>query len=111
MLLREDRGLHDVGGKVVELVRVRLIGENGGLVVVLKRELDGVDVVEKIEHRAVVLLWMRPVQPRQGLHGLHTRENLVDVHGVQQWLVVSGLKFVGADQYPIGVFLNAILNQ
>ena len=53
-------------------------------------------------------LRMRPVQPRQRLNRLDARERLVDIHRVQQRLVVAGLELVGADQEPVGVLLDLI---
>ena len=65
-----------------------------------------VGIVEEIEHKDVVLLWMRPVESRKGLHRLDAGEDLVHVHGVQQGLVVAGLELVGADQEAVGVLLE-----
>ena len=54
---------------------------------------------------------MRPVEARQRLHRLDARQNLVDVHGVQQRLVVAGLELVGADQEAVRVLLDPVGDQ
>ena len=51
---------------------------------------------------------MSPVEARERLNRLNARQWLVDVHGVHQRLVVAGLKFVGADQEAVRVFLNLV---
>ncbi len=51
---------------------------------------------------------MRAVQAGQRLHRLDAGQHLVDVHGVQQRLVVAGLELIGANQKPIRVFPNLI---
>ena len=89
--------------QVVQLVRVRLLRQDRRAVVVRERRLDGVGVVQEVEHEHVVLLGVRPVEARQGLHGLDAREDLVHIHRVQEWLVVPGLELVGADQEAIRV--------
>ena len=53
---------------------------------------SSVGVVEKVEHEHVVLLGVRPVEARQGLHRLDAGQRLVHVHGVQQRLIVAGLE-------------------
>ena len=62
----------------------------------------------EVEHEAVVLLRVRAVEPREGLHGLDARERLVHVHRVQQRLVVAGLELVGADQEAVRVLLDLV---
>ncbi len=51
---------------------------------------------------------MRAIQARERLHRLDARELLVDVHRVQQRLVVVGLELVGADQEAVRVLLNLV---
>ena len=92
--------------QVVQLVRVGLLGEQRGAVVVLEGEGDRLAVVLEVEHEAVVLLRVRAVESRQGLHRLDARERLVHVHRVQQRLVVAGLELVGADQEAVRVGLD-----
>jgi hypothetical protein len=60
----------------------------------------------KVEHEAVVLLRVRAVEPRQGLHRFDAGERLVHVHRVQQRLVVAGLELVGADQKAVRIGLD-----
>ena len=51
---------------------------------------------------------MRPVQPRKRLHRLHAGERLVDVHRVQQRLVVAGLELVRADEEPVRILADLL---
>ena len=67
-----------------------------------------VGIVHEVEHEDVVLLRVRAVEPREGLDGLDAGERLVDVHRVQQRLVVAGLELVGADQEAVGVLLDLV---
>ena len=92
----------------MQLVRVGLLAQDRRAVVRLERLLDRVGVVHEVEHERIVLLRVRAVEPRQRLHGLDAGERLVDVHRVQQRLVVAGLEFVGADQEAIRVFLDLV---
>ena len=57
--------------------------------------------LREVEHEDVVFLRMRPVEARQGLHRFDAGEGLVDVHRVQQRLVVPGLELVGADEEAV----------
>ena len=79
-----------------------------GAVVGLERLLDDVGVVREVEHHDVVLLRVRAVEPRERLHGLDAGQRLVDVHRVQQRLVVAGLELVGADQEAVRVLLDLV---
>ena len=92
----------------MQLVRVGFLGQQRGAVVVLEGQRDGLAVVLEVEHEAVVLLRVGPVQARERLHCLHAGQGLVHVHRVQQWLVVAGLKLVGANEKAIGVVLNLV---
>ena len=78
-------------------VGVGLLRQDRGPVVVGEGRLDRICIVGKVEHECVVLLGMRPVEARQRLHRLHAGQGLVDIHRVQQRLVVAGLELVGAD--------------
>jgi hypothetical protein len=80
--------------------------EQRGAVVVLEGEADRLAVVLEVEHEAIMLLRMRTVQARQGLHRLDARQRLVHIHRVQQRLVVAGLELVGADQEAVRVALD-----
>ena len=102
-LVAVERGL-----EIVQLVRVGLLAEDRRPVIVVERLLDRFRVVHEVEHEYIVLLRMRAVEPRQRLHRLDAREQLVHVHRVQQRLVVSGLELVGADQEPVWVLLNLV---
>ena len=62
--------------------------------------------VHEVQHEDPVLVGRSPVQPRESLDGLDAAKGLVDVHGVQQGLVVARLEFVGADEDPVGVLLD-----
>ena len=56
-----------------------------------------------------MLLRVRPVEPRQGLDRPDSREGLVDVHGVEERFVVSGLlELVRADEEAVRVFLKPL---
>ena len=92
----------------MQLVRVGLLAQDRGAVVVCERRLDRLGVVHEVEHEDVVLLRMRAVQPRERLHRLDAREHLVHVHRVQQRLVVAGLELVGADQEAVRVLLDLV---
>ena len=92
----------------VKLVRVRLLAEDGGAVIVGKRLLDGLGVVLEIEDENIVLLRVRPVQAGERLHRFDAGEHLVHIHRVQQRLVVAGLELFGADEEAIRVFLNPV---
>ena len=96
--------------QVVQLVGVRFVGEHCRSVVVGKRFPNGVRVVLKVENECVVFLWMRPVEPREGLHRLDVRQGLIDIHRVQQRLIVAGLELVGADQESVWLLLDAFGN-
>ena len=96
------------GREVVQLVGVGLAAEDRRAVVVREREFDAVAVVQEVEDERIVLLGVRAIEARERLHGLDAGQRLVDVHGVQQRLVVAGLELVGDDQEPIGVLLNLL---
>ena len=88
------------------MLGVGLLGEQRRAVVVLEGEGDCLTVVLEVEHEAVVLLRVRAIEPRQGLHRLDARELLVHVHGVQQGFVVPGLELLGANQEAVWVGLD-----
>ena len=98
-----ERGL-----EVVQLVGVGLVGEDGGAVVGLEGVADGIAVVAEVEHEDVALLGVGAVEAGEGLHGLDAGEHLVDVHGVQERLVVAGLELVGADEEAVRVLLKVV---
>ena len=98
-----DLGAVQVRLQVVQLVGIGLVRQDRCAIVVGEGVADGIRVVEKVEHEHVVLLGMRSVEARQGLHGLDARQRLVDVHRVQQRLVVPGLELVGAHQETVGI--------
>ena len=92
----------------MQLVGVGLAAEDRRAVVVRERELDTVAVVQEVEDERVVLLGVRAIETRERLDGLDAGQRLVDVHGVQQRLVVASLELVGDDQEPVGVLLNLV---
>ena len=51
---------------------------------------------------------MGAIEPREGLHRLDAGQGLVDVHGVQQGLVVAGLVLVGDDQEAVRVLPHLV---
>ncbi len=51
---------------------------------------------------------MGAVEARQGLHGGQAGEGLVDVHGVELWLVESGLELFGHHHDPELVAVEAL---
>ena len=106
LLLGIDLSSVQVGLQVVQLVGVGLIGQDRRPVEVRERCADGVGVVQKVQHEHIVLLRVRPVEARQGLHRLDAGQRLVHVHGVQQRLVVTGLELVRAHQEAVGVLLE-----
>ena len=73
----------EVGLEIMQLVGVGLLSEQRRAVVILEGKGDPVAVVLEVEHEAVVLLRVRAVQARQGLHRLNAGERLVHVHRVQ----------------------------
>ena len=56
--------------------------------------LDVVCVVAKIENERILLTWEYPVSPRESLHSVQAGQDLVNVHGVQKWLVEPRLEFL-----------------
>ena len=92
----------------MKLVRVCLLAQNRGAVVIGKRVLNDLCVVLEIEDEDIVLLRMGAVQTGERLHGFDAAESLIHIHGVQERFVVAGLKLVGADEEAIRVFLDAI---
>ena len=70
LFLGIDLGAVQLRLQVVQLVGVGLVGQDRRPIEVYERVADGVGVVEEIEHEHVVLLGVRPVQARQGLHRL-----------------------------------------
>jgi len=94
----------------VQLVRIGFVSEHRAVEVIREGVPDRVSVVLEVEDERVVLLRMRPVQARQGLHCLDARQGLVHVHRVQQRLVVARLELFGAYEEAVGVFLEAVRN-
>ena len=95
--------------QVVQLVRVGLLAEDRRAVVVRERRLRSCRCRSwKSSTKHVVLLRVRAVEPRERLHRLDAREQLVHVHRVQQRLVVAGLELVGADQEAVRVLLDLV---
>ena len=92
----------------MEPVGVGLFGQDRGPVVIRKGLRDGLRVVQEVEHEHVSLLRVRPVEARQRLDRPDPRERLVDVHRVQQRLVVAGLELVRADEEPVRVLPERI---
>ena len=108
MFGRIDLGIIQRRLQVVQLVRIGFLGQQRRAVIVLEGVGDRLAVVLEVEHEAVVLLRMRAVEARKSLHGLDARERLVDIHRVQQRLVVAGLELVGADQEAVRVVLDLV---
>ena len=90
----------------MQLVRVGLLRQDCGAVVIGKGGLDRVSVISEVEHKGVVLFGVRAVETGERLHRLDAGKRFVDVHAVQQRFVVAGLKLIGADQEPVGIFLD-----
>ena len=93
---------HQISMRVPEQVRVgrdRL----GALEPRGERLLDVLGLVAEVEHERVGLLRLDPVEPGEGLHGVEAAEHLVDVHGVQQWLVEPSLELLCDDQHLVVV--------
>ena len=51
-----------------------------------------------------MLLWVRAVEARKRLHGFDARKQLINIHGVQQRLVIACLELVGDDQEAVWLF-------
>ena len=92
--------------QVVQFVGICLVGQDSRPIEVRERVVDGVDVVQEIQHEDIVLLGVCPVEPRQGLHRLDAGERLVHIHGVQQRFVIPGLELVGTDQEAVWILLE-----
>ena len=105
-----DLSLVQCAPEVVEPVRVGLVGEDGGRVVVLEGRLYGVRVVHEVQHEHPFLVGRGPVEPGKGLDGLDAPQGLVHVHGVQEGLVVARLELVGADEDSVGVLPDHLRN-
>jgi len=56
-------------------------------------------VVHEIQYESVLLERVRPVETREGLHGLDAIEAAVDVERVEQGLVESCLVFLSHQQH------------
>ena len=92
----------------MQLVRVGLLRQDCGAVVIGKGGLDRVSVIREVEHKGVVFFGVRAVETGQRLHRLDAGKRLVDVHGVQQRFVVAGLELVGTDQETVWCFLDLV---
>ena len=44
---------------------------------------------------------MDAVEPGEGLHSVEAGEDLVDVHGVEEWLVEPSLELLGHDEHLV----------
>jgi hypothetical protein len=108
--LLEDARFVQRRAQVVELVGVGLLAEHRRSVVGRERRDDRVRVVGEVEHEGVVLGRVSAIEARERLHRLDARERLVDVHRVQQRLVVAGLELVRADEQPVGVLADLLLD-
>ena len=92
----------------MEFVRVGLVGQDRGAIVVREGLGDGLRVVQEVQHEDIVLLRVRAVEPGQGLDRPNPREGLVDVHGVEEGFVVAGLELVRADEEAVRIFLEPL---
>jgi hypothetical protein len=77
-------------------------------IVVPEGERDSLAAVLEVQHEAVMFLWVRTIQARKSLDCLNARQRLIDVHRVQQRLIVASLELVRADQEAIGVILDFV---
>src|SRR5260370_41488827 len=77
--------------------KVGLLAERGVFVIGLERHLDVFGVVAEVKDEGLLLAWRRAIQARKRLNRLDAIQPFVDVHGVAQRLVESGLGLV-ADQ-------------
>ena len=96
--------------EVMQFVRIGLIAQNRCAIVIGKGLRDGFRVVHEVKHEHVVFLRVCPVEPRERLHSLDAGERLVHIHGMEQWLIVTRLELVGADQKAVRVLLNSVSN-
>ena len=92
----------------MEFVGVGLVGQNRAAIKVGEGVADGIGIVQEIQHEHVVLLGMRPVEAREGLHRLDARKGFVHVHRVQQGLVVAGLELVRTDEEAVRSLANPL---
>ena len=99
--LRIDRERREPVLNLVKQIRVSRFRQQRGFVVGLKGGLDLIGLVGEVEHHRALLLWVRPVAPRQRLHCIHAAELLVHVHRMERRLVEAGLELVGDDQEAV----------
>ena len=66
--LREEFEVKNLPLQIVQLIRVGCFAENGSPVIRLERFLNLLRLIAEIQHKALVLIRMRSVQPAQRLH-------------------------------------------
>ena len=94
--------------EIVQLVGVRLFGQDRRAIVRGESLFDDVGVVHEVQYCHIVFLRMRTIEPRERLNCFYPGKWLVDVHGVEERFVVARLELVGAHKKPIRVFLNLV---
>jgi len=94
--------------EVMQFVRVSFLTQDRRSVIIRERGIDGLCIIHEIEHEDIMLLRMRPVKTRKRLHRLNSRQRLVHIHRVKKRLVVTGLKFIGANEEAVRVLLNLV---
>ena len=86
--------------------------QRGGGIERVKRCLDVVFRVVEVQDEQVFAqlsqVWGAPVQARQGLHGQHTCQGLVYIHGTQLRLVEACQVFVGYHQDAVVVTVKVL---
>ncbi len=90
----EDFVRLQLGLMVIELVRVGLFFEQGGLIIGLERGLNIFRFVDEIQHEGISLAFARAVEAAEGLDRLNAIQLFIHVHGVEQGFVKACLIFV-----------------
>ena len=106
MIFRVDLIVLHRCNQVVELIGVGFSREKCCSVIPRKRLLNHHRIVEKVQHKGVVLLRMAAIQAGERLHSLDVIEHLVHIHGVQQRLVKARLEHICYDENAIRVRLK-----
>ena len=96
----------------MEDVHIGRLGQRGGSIEWVKGILHTLFGVVEIQHKQVLAQFLQvgrgPVKSRQCLHGQHTIQRLVDIHGAKLGLVETCQIFVGHHQYAVVVSIEVL---